>query len=180
MSKFYLNEVGLARLWERIKTVFTVKADSIKNITRSGTTFTATRADGTEFQFTQQDNNTWNAMKGATASANGTVGYVNAVPPQDGYNTKYLRADGTWAIPTGADAIAEMAVLVISIPEFSALPVTVQNSEITYDMVSVKEELSNPSAQTSDWTVGTVNGSVTVSGSINGTTSLTLYLSKSR
>ena len=45
------------------------------------------------------DNNTWTAMTGATSSANGTVGYVNAAPPKDGYNTKYLRADGTWAVP---------------------------------------------------------------------------------
>lgn len=34
------------------------KTDAIKNITRNGTTFTATRADDTTFTFTQQDNNT--------------------------------------------------------------------------------------------------------------------------
>lgn len=34
------------------------KTEAIKNITRSGTTFTATRCDGTTFTFTQQDNNT--------------------------------------------------------------------------------------------------------------------------
>ena len=44
---------------------------------------------------------TWTAMVGATSSANGSVGYVNAVPPKDGYNTKYLRADGSWAVPPG-------------------------------------------------------------------------------
>ena len=44
--------------------------------------------------------NTWTAMKGATSSANGSVGYVNAVPPKDGYNTKFLRADGTWSVPS--------------------------------------------------------------------------------
>lgn len=43
--------------------------------------------------------NTWTAMTGATATANGKVGYVNAVPPMDGYNSKFLRADGTWTIP---------------------------------------------------------------------------------
>ena len=42
---------------------------------------------------------TWTAMVGATSSANGSVGYVNAVPPKDGYNTKFLRADGSWAVP---------------------------------------------------------------------------------
>lgn len=42
------------------------------------------------------DTDTWNPMTGATGSANGTVGYINAVPPQDGYNTKFWGADGTW------------------------------------------------------------------------------------
>jgi len=41
---------------------------------------------------------TWIALSGATSSADGTAGYVSA-PPHDGYNTKFLRADGTWAIP---------------------------------------------------------------------------------
>lgn len=44
--------------------------------------------------------NTWTAMKGATSTTNGSVGYVNAVPPKDGYNTKFLRADGTWSVPS--------------------------------------------------------------------------------
>lgn len=75
------------------------QSKAIKSITRNGTTFTYTALDGTTGTFSQQDNNTWTAMTGATSSANGTVGYVNAVPPKDGYNTKYLRADGTWAVP---------------------------------------------------------------------------------
>jgi len=45
--------------------------DSIKNITRSGTTFTATRANGTTFTFTQQDNNT--TYSAATTSAAGLM-----------------------------------------------------------------------------------------------------------
>lgn len=57
------------------------------------------KADITALGIPGSDTNTWNAMKGATSSANGTVGYVNAVPPKDGYNTKYLRADGTWSVP---------------------------------------------------------------------------------
>lgn len=74
------------------------KSAAVSSITRSGTTFTATRANGTTFTFTQQDNNTWIALVGATSSANGTAGYAPQ-PPKDGYNTKYLRADGTWAVP---------------------------------------------------------------------------------
>lgn len=56
MAKKYLDSDGLLYFWQKIKNLFAVKADAIKNITRSGTTFTATRADGTTFTFTQQDN----------------------------------------------------------------------------------------------------------------------------
>ena len=59
--------------------------------------------NGTWSAWTQDkytDTNTWTAMVGATSSANGSVGYVNATPPKDGYNTKFLRADGTWSVPS--------------------------------------------------------------------------------
>lgn len=39
-------------------TIFAQKTEAIKNITRSGTTFTATRCDNTTFTFDQQDTNT--------------------------------------------------------------------------------------------------------------------------
>ena len=71
MAKKYLDYDGLLYLWQKIKNVFTVKSDSIKNITRSGTTFTATRADGSTFTFTQQDNNT--TYSDATTSAAGLM-----------------------------------------------------------------------------------------------------------
>ena len=41
---------------------------------------------------------TWKQMSGATSASDGTAGYV-PVPPRDGYNTKFLRADGTYAVP---------------------------------------------------------------------------------
>ena len=39
------------------------------------------------------------ALVGATSSAAGKAGLV-PVPPSSGYNTKFLRADGTWVVPT--------------------------------------------------------------------------------
>lgn len=58
----------------------------------------------------------------------------------------------------------------------SSLPTTISSSAITEHMDCIHSVLSNPSAQTGDWTVTTSNGSLTISGSINGTTNITLYL----
>lgn len=76
--------------------------------------------------------------------------------------------------------VSEQSVLVIEISAFTALPQIVTNENITADMVVVNSVLGTPSAQTGDWTVTTSNGSATVTGSISGETSLTLYLMKSR
>ena len=85
----------------------------IKGLSISGKTITYTQIDGNTGTLTTQDNNTWTAMVGATSSSNGSVGYVNAVPPKDGYNTKYLRADGTWQVPPDHTYTVNNATLTI-------------------------------------------------------------------
>lgn len=72
--------------------------------------------------------------------------------------------------------------LQVSISSVSALPTTVNAAEITADMVCKPGDcyLSNPAAQTGDWTVTTAAGSVTLSGTISGTTDITLYLTVPR
>ena len=77
-------------------------------------------------------------------------------------------------------AAEQMEVLVVTIASFSSLPQTVSNADITSDMVVVNSELGTPSAQTSDWVVTTFDGSLSVAGDISGSTTLTLYLMKSR
>lgn len=74
------------------------------------------------------------------------------------------------------EVVNELTVLVITSSSFSSLPQTLTNSSITADHVVVNSILSNPSAQTSDWTVTTSNGSLSISGSISGATTITLYL----
>lgn len=76
--------------------------------------------------------------------------------------------------------VSALTVLTVDCGTISALPKTVSNANITSDMVVVESTLGTPSAQTADWTVNTANGSVTISGSISGSTTLVLYLSKSR
>lgn len=78
--------------------------------------------------------------------------------------------------------VTSVTTLKITITSFSSLPQTVTNADIKNDMVVVNSILSNPSVQTADWKVTTANGSLTISGTnaIKGSTTLTLYLSKSR
>lgn len=71
-------------------------------------------------------------------------------------------------------------VLVITTSSISSLPQTITNSNITSNMVVVNSVLSNPSAQTSNITVNTSNGSLTLSGSLSGSTTITLYLLEER
>lgn len=77
-------------------------------------------------------------------------------------------------------ALDELRVLDINIASFSSLPQTVVDSRITSDMVVLESSLGTPSAQTGDWTVTTGSGTLTVDGSISGSTTLNIKLQHSR
>ena len=66
----------------------------------------------------------------------------------------------------------------VSISSFSSLPQTVSNSSITAKHEVVSWVVGTPSAQTGDWTWTTAAGSVTISGNISGSTTLTLWLAE--
>lgn len=127
MANTFLNKDGLSHLVSKLKTYITSQisahtsnksnphgvtksqvglgsvanidqSKAIKSITRSGTTFTATALDGTKTTFDQQDSNTiYGNMKGASTSAAGSAGLAPA--PAAGAANRYLRSDGTWAVP---------------------------------------------------------------------------------
>lgn len=83
---------------------YTAKSSGLYKVTVDGTghvsaTAAVTKADITALGIPAQDTNTtYSAMKGATASANGTTGLVPA--PASGKQTSFLRGDGTWVVPT--------------------------------------------------------------------------------
>ncbi len=105
--------------------------------------------------------------------------------------TKYLSPDGLsyfWsqikarlgAITTDISNIStklnDQRVVRVDCGSFSSLPKTVTDSNVKAADEVIEAVLSNPGAQTGDWTVTTSAGSLTISGTISGTTSLTLYL----
>lgn len=67
-------------------------------------------------------------------------------------------------------------VIEVSKSAISSLPTTITNSRIKARHVVIAHELSDPSAQTGDWTVTTSDGSLTISGSISGSTNIKLSL----
>lgn len=70
----------------------------IKSLSVNGTTITCTKDDGTTSTITTQDTNTtYGTFKGATTSAAGSTGLV--IAPVAGNANRYLRSDGTWAVP---------------------------------------------------------------------------------
>lgn len=74
----------------------TINTTYVKSVTASGRTVTVTKGNGTASTFTTQDT-TYGNMSGATTSAAGKAGLVPA--PATGANNRYLRSDGTWAVP---------------------------------------------------------------------------------
>ena len=78
---------------------------------------------------------TWTALKGATSTAAGTAGYAPA-PPSSGYNTKYLRADGTWAVPPNTEYTHPSYTARTGVPTANATPAfggTFSVSQVTSD-----------------------------------------------
>lgn len=76
----------------------------------------------------------------------------------------------------GMTKAAGKIALVVSCGTVSSLPKTVNSDGITSDMVCVASTLGTPGAQTGNWTITTANGSLTISGTISGSTTVTLTL----
>ena len=78
-------------------------------------------------------------------------------------------------------SVEDLQILVVSFSAFNSLPQTITNKKITTNMVCLKAVLGTPTVQENNWMVNTnTAGKVTVSGTISGSTTLTLYLAKAQ
>ena len=87
----------------------------------------------------------------------------------------YLNSSG--ALRSGNLVTAD--AITVTLSSFSTLPQTVSNAAITADHEAVYLQAGTPSAMTGAWTVTTAAGSVTISGTISGSTTVKLVLVKS-
>lgn len=74
------------------------------------------------------------------------------------------------------DEMNKSRPLILSVASVSALPYTIANINITATMKCSKLVLSNPVARKSAWNITTSDGTVVISGTINGTTNIELWL----
>lgn len=72
------------------------------------------------------------------------------------------------------EMINSIPIIVIDVV-INSLPLTITNDRLTPNHVCIKAELGTPSAQKSDWTVSTGDGTAIIAGSISGTTTARLY-----
>ena len=115
-------------------------------------------------------------------------GSLDRIPIADGYSAGAVAADSIAKFKDVYDYYsanrdkARSACTGVYFSNVSSLPVTHHQlpvtgaTIITADYYCVSMRLTNPSAQTGDWTVTTGQAEVTVSGVINGETDIILFL----
>jgi hypothetical protein len=100
------SEVANANAATNDSTGQNIASTYVKEITANGRTVTVKRGNDTTSTFTTQDT-TYGNMSGATTSAAGKAGLVPA--PATGANNRYLRSDGTWAVPPDTNTTYPLA-----------------------------------------------------------------------
>lgn len=126
-------------------------------------------------------NNLSNYIQGSIATVYNASGSNNAVYStgvMNDYMTNVIGYSGT-TTPSKGTIVAQLSAasgISVNIPSFSSLPQTVTNSLITDKHKVYEFILSNPSVQTGDWIVTTSEGSLTIAGTISGSTALELVL----
>ena len=86
----FMDDDGLRYLWSKIKALFN---GGITGLSVNGKTITYTKGDGTTGSIATQDTDTTYGIVSKTA--NGLAPKL----PDETTTTKYLRQDGTWAVP---------------------------------------------------------------------------------
>lgn len=154
-----------------IGTVTTVAPDQNANVTMRGTT------DNPILDF--------DIPRGAAGTISNATGQSINVSPSDTTPiatrlddlARQINTIDTAKLPAIEQLAQAERVLVVS-GTISSLPASLGNANITADHVVINAFLDNIGALGSDWTFTTSAGTVTISGTINKSTTLTLYLAK--
>lgn len=92
-----------------------------------------------------------------------------------GTETAYARGNHVHPRDT-VKADAEQEIITVNIGSFNSLPKTVSNAAIKAEHTVLTYTLGTPGAMADDWTVATSAGSLTITGSISGSTTMKIIL----
>lgn len=101
---YYTRDIDASRQWINPWTRLALANESIKNITRSGTTFTATRADNTTFTFTQQDNYCGYSKAIISRNIGTTDGLYDLLPISAGNNLNNITWNSEYNVSEATNA----------------------------------------------------------------------------
>lgn len=81
---------------------------------------------------------------------------------------------------TGAqiDETVQKGIVVVNCGTITSLPFTIENANILPSHIVLEAQVGTPSSMLGNWTVATAAGSLTISGSIFGSTTLVLRLGR--
>ena len=103
LSSAVVGEAGKATSDKNGKDITTYVAD----VTSDDTKITVTKGDGSSSEIQFPEGTAYDAFTGASAEAAGEEGLVPA--PAQGDQAKFLKADGTWAVPVDNDTTYDVA-----------------------------------------------------------------------
>ena len=144
------------------------------NITLSSGTISLTKDNVTAalgYTPPTQDTNTWIAFKGATTTTAGTAGYAPA--PSAGNANRYLRSDGTWAVPPDTNTTyTNMSGATSSVAGKAGLvPAPAAGKQTSY--LRGDGTWAMPESSDTTYTITKSGSTITLRGSDGSTTSVT-------
>lgn len=123
----YLDNSGLSYFWSKVKSKLSGKAgthDAIKNITRSGSTFTATRADDTTFTFDQLRSLKNSTLIINTTASTGTIN-ISSLSYDSSTDMLQVHINGLKLISSEYSISGSTLTLVNALPAGNIIEITV-------------------------------------------------------
>ena len=112
-------------------------------------------------------------LSGVLMGSSGVVGVRPVDSAPTALSTNLITSGG---VNTAIANAVAAEILVVTISGFNGTQTTYTAAGVTANHIVLNSVLSNPAAQTGNWTVTTAANSITISGNVSGTTNITLYL----
>lgn len=157
--------------------VSTVKLNGTTLMTVNDSTATAAGVSDEQYFYTANGVRTQGALdldSYAPLASPAFTGTPTAPTASAGTNTTQIAT--TAFVTTAVSNAVASEIVKVSIASFSSLPQTVSNAAILATHEVLRAELGTPASQQDTWTITVSAGSLTITGTIDGSTTMTILL----